>query len=1391
MAERENKKFERNLGKSNDLRDNRVRNAVELRKNAQDERLKKGRPVAYSNILINNTDIPPTDIPECHNDYIQRVIAGVPDITCEPDADPRLAESLEARGTDVSEEAVQSDDTPSSEGTNIGKELSAFRLITDIKTQVIAPCNVDIGHFRKIQLMIHSLFYFGDNTIPVDPTIFPVNHGFVGFTPVGLLSEYTATIYYAATDSFTHYQNIIKIILSVMDTMQPLAQALSVGGIVCAFKLDRGVKPGDTIKLILSLTFGREVGANVILIPVLNIVGFNLSSMDGDGVQLNLVNGIGYFTRHYHLAEYNLLGLTPRGLFSIFDLIARIRLYANQEAFGALIEPTDDEKSLMQSFFARINGNGLVAFIQFIKFAFYTDARINHQDKNFAFFLNIFFNFFKVSMNAADPMASRSTAKIMYTDFFSNYNNYGSIIRIFNNMMSFPLLNQRAIMFLSGSNAARAYKLIEDILTKPEIERGQIYDTHMATLSDNDFMFYLLNEGSEEYRLAIRMMLGACLYYLKYILNDAERGQYTNLLEESISIVGHDDHLFAQRLNANAVFLERCFNTSMSYTDATTNTIQNVTISNILQLSNVGPEFNFYEKLSGNVTLAFLDVVFKHNTAEKWYISVFSIFGITCNPLGTTIFNIYEVTPVSAERGTYNFQYGAQQSCTAEKMQEVLTFLTTKAMAVNCIATPWTLILNILYTIFVTENCVARIVVGKLGNDPKNLEKYFSILNTHLNYLLEQYDGIPYMLEKITTTVTLQTYIIHQSQLCQRPETPDNPPISTRYETLKSLCTVWVQKMFILALEPATRELFFLSAAYTFTRRQATPLEKGICCAWTLNGNICNKLEFLQNFNPDTIFTSAIMPNAMYLHGVPANFQPVYIWERMSESEQRKMSASERGMHDIVPRLQQIVYGAIDTSKAPGFNVTPNPQLVGQEPQVNHYAYMNYLWKHLTKRSIDLRSMFKSNVKDLKRIVGSKNFTAISLAGAYPCILLIDELLESNNTDNPRALTVEKTSDETLNCRRGLLPLLVPDTNSTLFARMVAELLYEDYIIYIRNYTADVAAVAHVNAAASIYSTNNILIFLGFLFSIKIKSSASIGPRNMLSLVDSIINFRNIPDESKQLLTYTGTEHGPVAAGTCSLAPLSLNPDTDACATGGVVGHRGGAPKPAVSSAAKKVDAAAAPIATGVSTEVSKPDSKGKKPLPTEKLTKSQQNLQQHTIHTKKKDDAVAAPKAAAHNKSLYPLLNPELGPFKIFMDQIKEVFASGFVAGTYVIPANSIPFNPKTCVSGITRQEVFNFDSFYNRDPYAGLPISVGGSNKKTKTNNKLSKTNNHTRRNKNKRKKNSKSKTKTKFKTKSSPKHRKAIPSSRSGSQSNRKKSKPKKSQKNVTFKRRRARK
>ena len=1297
----------------------------------------------------------------------------------------------DARGDDVYEQALLSpDDVLSSQGTEIGRDLynDPFVVVTRIK-EFTVPYNQPDGYFDIIKNMIHVLFFRDIRPPPPTPTevfqgtgVFRHGYGFVGITRAGILSEYTATIYYATTESSRYYENIIKIMVYYIDNLFSLDTETH-NGIIYSFKLDRGVKPGDTIKLILSLTFGEGVGANVILIPILNIVGFNLSSTNGAVA----VTSIGDFTSFYRLAEYNLLGLTPRGSFSIFDLIARIRLYANQEAFGALIEPTDNEKELMRSFFASINPdnlvNGLAAFIQFIKFAFYTDTtdtRIPNPDKNFAFFLNIFFNFYKVSMNAANSMESLSTAKLMYTNFFSQDNNYGSIIRIFNNMMTRELydgtpLNEHAIMFLSGSNAARAYKLIQEITHEEnQARREQIYDTHMATLSDNDFMFYLLNEGSEPYRLAIRMMLGACLYYLKYILNDAERGQYTNLLEESISIVGHDDHLLAQRLDANADFLQRCFNTITSYT-TTQNTIQNVTISNILGICNIHDttrnSFNFYQQLSGNVTLAFLDVVFKHNTAEKWYISVFSIFGIT--PIraadGTLSYriNILEVTSNTAADGTISYTFTQEEPVNrVDQTREVLTFLTTKAMAVNCIATPWTLILNILYTIFVTENCVARIVVGKLGNDPKNLEKYFSILNTHLNYLPEQYNTQPIteekraMIDKITRIRQLQTYIIHQSQLCQRPESIDSP-LSTRYETLKSLCKVWVQQMFILALEPATRELFFLSAAYTFTRRQATPLEKGICCAWKFDGNICNRGEFLQNFNPTRINT----------RDPGENFQPVYIWESMSESEQIKMSASERGMHHIVQQLQRIINGAIDTIKAPDFNVTPNPPLVGQPAQVNHYTYMNNLWKHLTETSINLRSRFKSIVKDLKRIVGSKNFTAISLAGAYPCILLIDELKESNNTNlEPGDLTALKNSPAILNCRRGLLPLLVPaEPNSTLFANMVVRLLNIDYQFRLAAAVTpnpDAAVAPNPDAAAKAandtYSTNNILIFLGFLFSIKIKSSASIGPRNMLSLVDSIINFSSIPPE-KLSLDYTGDVNSPVPS-TCSLANLSVNPDAGACATGGVE-HAGGAPKPAppkkVDAAAppKKVDAAAAPIAAGVSK--SKAESKPEK-------NKNEKN--------KKTVAAEAATVAALRLE----LLNPTKGPFKKFMDKIYQVLVE-----------KKLFVNQKTCITGSNQKLVFNFGTFYNRPPYTGLRLSLGGSNKKTKSDNKSSKTNNHTRRNKNKRKKNSKSKTKTKFKTKSSPKHRKAIPSSRSGSQSNRKKSKTKKSQKNVTFKRRRARK
>jgi hypothetical protein len=128
------------------------------------------------------------------------------------------------------------------------------------------------------------------------------------------------------------------------------------------------------------------------------------------------------------------------------------------------------------------------------------------------------------------------------------------------------------------------------------------------------------------------------------------------------------------------------------------------------------------------------------------------------------------------------------------------------------------------------------------------------------------------------------------------------------------------------------------------------------------------------------------------------------------------------------------------------------------------------------------------------------------------------------------------------------------------------------------------------------------------------------------------------------------------------------------------------------------------------------------------------------------------------------------------------------------------INFVPETKVTGVgtveeVRKKTYRIarkynnrrDSNENLNPYYEMYNQLGGgsnrNNNKTKSMNKLSKKNNHTRRNNNKRIKNSK--------TKSFPNHRKVIPYSRSGSQSNRKKSKAKLSRKNVTFKRRRARK
>ena len=1297
------------------------------------------------------------------------------------------------------EQGLLSDDVPSSQGTDVGRAIanSSFAVINYIRLTFISPYNERNGLFDIIKRIMHNLFFHKG----LD--------GFVGLTRAGVLSEYTATIYYAVPNPFAYYDDIIKIMLHCVENR---FRGDLHNGIHYAFKLDRGIKPGDTIKIILSLTFGNDAGANVILIPILNIVTLNISpAPDFPHMQNYMsrfcVNNPGPYD------ELNAL--------SIYDLIARIILYANQEAFGALMEPTDVEKALMVCFFHDKTMDQLISFIQYIRSSFYDHIS---RHKNFAFFLNIFFNFYKVSMNLPDSLDSRSTAKIMYTKFFSTNNNYGSIIRIFINMMRNPLFNQHTIMFLSGSNAARVYSLIEAMLAalarNPGQDLGSIYDTHMASLSDNDFMFYLKTEDGEPHRMAIRMMLGACLYYLKHILTPEQYSRYTDLLEQSISIVGYDDHLLAQRLNANRAFLEECFNM---------NTLFGRTIAEILGDCNF-PGFNFYELLKGNVTLAFLDVVLKHNTAKEWYIAVFRIFYVP------------DLAP--------------------DVLRETIAFLIDHAMAINCIATPWTLILNILYTIFVTENCIARIVVGKLGNDPKNLKKYFSILKTHLNYLRTQYTRPrnPVMLRHITELIgpaiiqhgiediSLQGAIIAQSELCQQPERDGLPPLLERYTELKTRCGQWVQKMVRLASVPATRELFFLSANYVFTTpgRSSTPIEKGIYYAWSVDGNICNKENFLAGFNPETI--------------APENFRPVF----------PVGSVSERTMHNMVPLIQLVITETKDTAE--GIMVTPNPNYQlhpPPPPQIpipvpnTQYAYMNWLWKHLTNTSINLRARFKGIVKDAKRIVGSKNFTAISLFGATPCGLLIDELVESNNTYHTDAqMNTLKNSSDIIECRRGLLPLLVPEIpqHDTLFARMVVRLLILDIRINmviecckeIRSefslrainingnmsqmynaalqtvlpldlnttleVTSDniiqsiltvvgalpVAAIDRIKenviilCCSEIYSTNNILLFLGFLFSIKIKSNASIGPRNMLSLIDSIINFFDLPNRDNLLNTVASAaiaRRGASAAiartgESCTLSRLSVNPDSESCELGGIAqsfadihpsshvrSHRSSRGRPRSRSRSRSR-----------SREQSRSSSRSHSRSSSRERSPPPPPLDAHLVEGEgeggsgKSSPSRVVSRREARSKVINyskQLINPESGPFKKFMSKILVVTRQ-----------LGIIFTPKTCVVGITKQDIFNIDKRYADDPtYSRVRLLVGGGdnahNNKTKSNNKKFKTNhtrkrlyiNHNHNHIHKRKKN-----------KHKHKYISVIPSYQSKSQCNKNKYKSKITQRNVTFKRRR---
>ena len=551
-----------------------------------------------------------------------------------------------------------------------------------------------------------------------------------------------------------------------------------------------------------------------------------------------------------------------------------------------------------------------------------TDANI----KPFALFCNIFYNFINVSFEY------RSLAKIIYSEFFGASDNYGKVIRACQVVNRLPIMNEHVKFFLTGSNAARVYLALNDIIKlgaaiNPETIAPILKKT-FGNLSDNDFMIYLNREVDEPYRVFIRMILGGSFYFFKDLFDPGTLAKFTETMIQSVGIVGYMDHLFAQRFDARPEFLFEC------YQKDTTSFL-----TTILTSMDVASMKAYFVNLDKQINVAHLDGVFKYYTLEKFYKSILSIcnsipfdrtnlnidalnasFAIlqgvihhiittqaiiqdqsksdTINVLFTKFSQFYTTRFIpqlttdidSLPRETliffptdellisldnlimlldeiikymtkHNINYVYRENTddkgsiisrqtaieliqtllgifegfkNSASLNIALDFLINKATSIDCIATVWTLVLNVLYTLFVPENCLARIAVGKFDNDPKNLKLYMEILNAHLTDLHEM--GYTHL--AIPELHGLQTRI---ATMCQTSITTG----AQLQSNFKQACDTWVRKMVEMAASgPAGQGLFMLSESDAREIRQgrSTKLERALCLAYlpTSRGNICS-----------------------------------------------------------------------------------------------------------------------------------------------------------------------------------------------------------------------------------------------------------------------------------------------------------------------------------------------------------------------------------------------------------------------------------------------------------------------------------------------------------------------------------------------------------------------
>jgi hypothetical protein len=732
---------------------------------------------------------------------------------------------------------------------------------------------------------------------------------------------------------------------------------------------------------------------------------------------------------------------------SLLDIIVRVRLCANQGAITALSEPSKEEVTLILSCFqglmpqnaisALMSGNmdasalaatAIAAFINTITQAIYnilySDPRFdrNANIKPFALLCNIFYNFINVSLGF------RSLAKIIYSDFFGTSDNYGKVIRACQDVNRLPIMNEHVKFFLTGSNAARVYLALNDIIklgaTISPDTIAPILSKTFGNLSDNDFMIYLKNAESEQYRVFIRMILGGSFYFFKDLFDPVTLARFTKMMIQSVGIVGYMDHLFAQRFDATAVFLRRCYEKDPTSFLAI--------ILQVMEGSIIGSVAEYFKYLDDKqINVAHLDGVFKHYTLKKFYEEVFEIF---------------QVIPAD----------------------NVYDFLINHATSINCIATVWTLVLNVLYTLFVPENCLARIVVGKFDNDPKNLKLYMEILNDHLTELQslqpKSYGSTTHVGVDLMKLRILQTSI---AGMCEAVINRGPDVLNV----FKQTCSNWVLTMVTAVSQhvgPSEfKGLFMLSEsdAPRIGGRYPTNLERALCLAYypTQQGNICS---------------AASNRSVIFLHTLRHIFTTGPIVMDITQSTD---STHEVALRDRLTTIGERIYVCLEASDAYGIEIKPEGTIL----QLS--TYLNFMWKHLTKTAIHLKIFFKENLSVIQRVTGIK-YIALVLGGYFQIRLLVDDVSDQcPDAGKRRELVSFKISQEMLHCKRGLLPLL----REPLLA-LINEIIQKD-----RQTGTDYGD-----------PISQILKILGFLFSIKVKSTSPHSPYHLLRLEDSMLRFR-------------------------------------------------------------------------------------------------------------------------------------------------------------------------------------------------------------------------------------------------------------------------------------------